>query len=286
MTTNQNTNQASDNTGDLTLVLGGTGKSGRRVAERLEAHGVPARIGSRSADPAFDWDDQSTWAAALEGVRAVYVTYYPDLALPGVDQLIGAFSEFAVNAGARKLVLLSGRGEEGARRSEEALQASGAEWTVIRSSWFSQNFSEDFLLHSVLSGEIALPAQDVPEPFTDVEDIAEIAVAALTTDDHIGRVYEVTGPRLLTFADVAEELSKVTGRQIRYVPVSAERCTELLVAQGLPIEAAAGITEMFTSILDGRNADVMDGIEQALGRPGRDFSEYARLTAATGVWSA
>jgi uncharacterized protein YbjT (DUF2867 family) len=286
MTSHENTNQATNNTGNLTLVLGGTGKSGRRVAERLEAHGLPVRIGSRSATPAFDWDDESTWAAALEGVQAVYVTYYPDLALPGVDRLIGAFSEFAVNAGARRLVLLSGRGEEGARRSEQALQASGAEWTVIRSSWFSQNFSEDFLLHSVLSGEIALPAQDVPEPFTDVDDIAEIAFAALTTDAHIGRVYEVTGPRLLTFADVAEELSKVTGREIRYVPVSPERCTESLTEQGLPAEAAAGMTEMFTSILDGRNAHVMDGIEQALGRPGRDFSEYARVAAATGVWSA
>jgi uncharacterized protein YbjT (DUF2867 family) len=282
MTNHENTYD----TTNLTLVLGGTGKSGRRVAERLQAHGVPVRIGSRSAGPAFDWADESTWAAALDGARAVYVTYYPDLALPGVDQLIGRFSERAVAAGARRLVLLSGRGEEGARRSEQALQASGAEWTVIRSSWFSQNFSEDFLLHAVLAGEIALPAHDIPEPFTDVEDIAEIAFEALTTSDHVGRMYEVTGPRLLTFADVAEELTKVTGREIRYLPVTPGRYTELLAEQGMPAEYAAGLTNMFVSILDGRNAHIMPGVEQALGRPARDFSVYARVTAATSVWSA
>lgn len=280
------TNETVTSTGNLTLVLGGTGKSGRRVVQRLEAHGVPVRIGSRSADPAFDWDDQSTWGPALEGVKAVYVTYYPDLALPGVDRLIGTFAELAINRGARRLVLLSGRGEEAAQRSEQALQDSGAEWTVIRSSWFSQNFSEDFLLAPVLAGEIALPALDVPEPFTDVEDIADIAFAALTTDDHIGRLYEVTGPRVLTFSDVAAELSKVTGREIRYVPISPEQYTQLLVEQGLPAEHAADLTEVFTTILDGRNAHVTNGIEQALGRPGRDFSEYARLAAATGVWRA
>jgi uncharacterized protein YbjT (DUF2867 family) len=280
------TNETASNTGNLTLVLGGTGKSGRRVAQRLQAHGVPVRIGSRSGQPAFDWEDQTSWAPALRGVTAVYVTYYPDLALPGVDRLIGAFSELAVKSGARRLVLLSGRGEEGAQLSEQALQASGAEWTVIRSSWFMQNFSEDFLLPPVLAGEIALPAQDVPEPFTDVEDIVDIAVAALTSSEHAGRLYEVTGPRLWTFGDIAAELSKVTGREIRYVPVSPERHTELLVGQGLPAEQAAGLTEVFTTILDGRNAHVTDGIEQALGRPGRDFSEYARAAAATGVWSA
>jgi uncharacterized protein YbjT (DUF2867 family) len=269
-----------------TLVLGGTGKTGRRVAERLAARGLPVRIGSRAGTPPFDWDDDATWDAALAGVGRVYITYQPDLAIPGAAATVGAFARRAVAHGAERLVLLSGRGEEGARRGEEAVRAAGAETTVVRASWFAQNFSEDYLADAVRDGVIALPAGDVPEPFVDADDIADVAVAALTEDGHDGEVYEVTGPRLLSFADVAAELSAATGRTIRYVPVSAEEFRAGAAEQGVPGEVVELLTFLFGEVLDGRNASLTDGVRRALGRPPRDFRDYARAAAATGVWNA
>jgi uncharacterized protein YbjT (DUF2867 family) len=267
-----------------TLVLGGTGKTGRRVAQRLTARGVPVRIGSRSGEPPFEWHDRASWAPALDGIRAAYVVYYPDLAMPQADATIRSFAELAVDRGVRRLVLLSGRGEQGALASERALQDAGGDWTVVRASWFSQNFSEDYLLEPVLDGRIVLPAGEVEEPFVDADDIADVAVAALTGQGHAGRVYEVTGPRLLTFADAAAEISKATGRHIEYVPVSPEEYAATAAGHGVPAELATFLTELFTEVLDGRNAHLTDGVQRALGRQPRDFRDFARDTAATGVW--
>lgn len=263
-----------------TLVIGGNGKTGRRVAQKLDLLGIPVRIGSRTGAPAFDWNAPVTWEPALEGVDRVYVTYYPDLAFPGAAEQIGAFSEAAVAAGARRLVLLSGRGEEAAQRAEESLKTSGADWTVVRSSWFAQNFDEGFFVESVRAGEIALPTADAVEAFVDTDDIADVVVAALTDDRHIGRTYELSGPRLISFTDAAAELSKATGRAIAYVPVSNEEYRAVLRENGLPHEFA----DLFTMILDGRNAHLVHGVEEALGRAPRDFADYAREAAATGVW--
>ncbi len=271
--------QTTDTT--TTLVIGGTGKTGRRVAERLAARGLPVRIGSRSGEPPFVWEDPSTWEAAVDGVGAVYVTYHPDLAFPGAAEAVGEFSRFAVAEGARRLVLLSGRGEEGARVSEERLKESGADWTIVRASWFNQNFDESFFLEPVLAGELALPTGEAVEPFVDAGDIADVAVAALTDSRHIGRTYELSGPRLLSFHDVAAELSGATGREIRYVPVSLDDYRTALKENNLPVEFA----DLFGTILDGRNARLVHGVEEALGRKPRDFSEYARDAAATGVWN-
>ncbi|MEU0569064.1 NAD(P)H-binding protein [Nonomuraea sp. NPDC005983] len=262
-----------------TLVLGGTGKTGRRVADRLAALDVPVRIGSRSAEPGFDWTDRATWAPALEGVDAVYVAYYPDLAFPGAVEDIEALTALAVRSGVKRLVLLSGRGEPQAEASERIMQASGLDWTIVRCGWFMQNFSEGYLLEAVLDGVIALPVADVAEPFVDVDDIADVAVAALTRDGHAGRLYELTGPRLLTFTDVAAELSRATGRQITYVPVTAEQYAEGAIAHGVPEEEVEALNGLFAEVLDGRNAHLSDGVQQALGRPARDFADYARANA-------
>src|SRR5215212_10696942 len=162
------------------LVLGGTGKTGRRVVKRLEARGLPVRVGSRSGEPPFDWEERSTWAPVLEGVGSAYISHYPDLAVPGAPDTVGSFAELAVRSGVRRLVLLAGRGEPEAEAAEDAVRASGADLTIVRSTWFAQNFSEDYLVDGVRSGEVALPARDVPEPFVDAEDIADVAVAALT----------------------------------------------------------------------------------------------------------
>ncbi len=273
-------------TQDPILVLGATGKTGRRVAERLQAAGLAVRLGSRRATPAFDWEDRSSWAAALAGTRAAYVSFQPDLAVPGALETVRAFFAQAVAAGCRRLVLLSGRGEVEAERAEDALKASGADWTILRASWFNQNFNEAFFLEPLLAGEVALPVGEVAEPFVDVEDIAEVAVAALTGPGHSGRLYELTGPRALTFADAVGEIARATGREIAFVPVPAEAYRAGMAEAGLPAEVIELTLYLFTTVLDGRNTPVADGVSQALGRPARDFSDYVARTAATGAWRA
>ncbi|SDI44847.1 Uncharacterized conserved protein YbjT, contains NAD(P)-binding and DUF2867 domains [Actinokineospora alba] len=263
------------------LVIGGTGKTGRRIVERLTERGVPVRVGSRSTTPTFDWNDESGWAAALEGVRAAYIAYQPDLAFPGAPEAITRVCELAKAAGVEKLVLLSGRGEEAAEVCERIVQAAGTKWTIVRCSWFNQNFSENFLLESVRAGEIALPAGDAVEPFVDADDIADVAVAALTEDGHDGQIYELTGPRLLSFHDAAAEISKATGQDVAYIPLTAEQYAAALREHGMPEE----FVELFTQILDGRNAHLTDGVRRALGREPKDFADYARDAAASGVWS-
>jgi len=275
---------ASRQSSGITLVLGGTGKTGRRVAGRLQGMHVPTRIGSRSGDPAFDWDDQRTWTAALEGVSVVYITYVPDLAVPGAPDAIRAFVDTAVFAGVRRLVLLSGRGEEEAQACERIVQASGIEWTIVRASWFMQNFSEGEFAGMVLDGVITLPAKDIPEPFVDVNDIADVAVAALTEDGHHGEVYEVTGPRALTFTEVAREISLATGREVQFVRIPDDAFAEALEESGAPADIAWLLNYLFETVLDGRNEHVCDGVERALGRKPADFTTFARRIAARGSW--
>lgn len=268
----------------LTLVLGGTGKTGRRVVERLASRGVATRVASRAADPSFDWGEQSTWGAVLDGATAAYVSYAPDLAIPGATDAIGAFIEKAVEHGVQRLILLSGRGEEEAQRCERMVQDGGIEWTVVRASWFNQNFSEGEFLDMVLAGAIMLPAGDVPEPFVDADDIADVAVAALTEDGHAGRIYEVTGPRMLSFAEAVAEIARASGRDIQYIPIPHEAFTAGIAESGAPDDIRWLLSYLFSTVLDGRNAHICDGVQRALGREPTDFAEYARRTAASGAW--
>jgi uncharacterized protein YbjT (DUF2867 family) len=266
------------------LVLGATGKTGRRVATGLVEHGVRVHHGSRSATPPFDWNDESGWDACLEGVDAAYVSYAPDLAMPGATDAIAAFVDRARDHGLTHLVLLSGRGEPEAEACEAIVQESGMAWTVVRASWFMQNFSEGAFTPMVREGRITLPAGEIAEPFVDIDDLAAVALAALTEPGHAGRIYEVTGPRALTFAQVAEELSRATGREIVHVEVPHETFIDGVKGSGAPQEVAWMLDYLFSTVLDGRNSAVVDGVERALGRPPRDLSTWARETAATGVW--
>jgi uncharacterized protein YbjT (DUF2867 family) len=267
----------------MTLVLGGTSKTGRRVVKRLEARGLPVRVGSRSGEPPFDWEDRSTWAPVLEGVGSAYILHYLD-ALPGAAETVGSFAELAVANGVRRQVLLGGRGEPEAERVEAAARDSGAELTILRSTMFAQNFSEGGFLDFVLAGKVTLPAGDTPEPFVDVDDIADVAVAALTEEGHEGEVYELTGPRLLTFEEAVGEIARAANREIRYVPLSMPEFESLLAEQEVPAEYVWLLTYLFSEVLDGRNAYLTDGVQRALGREPRDFANYAREAAATGIW--
>ncbi|ANN56417.1 NmrA family transcriptional regulator [Mesorhizobium loti NZP2037] len=267
------------------LILGGTGKTGRRLAERLTARGIPVRIGSRSGTPRFDWEVPASWAPALEGVSAVYISFYPDIAVPGAAEVIDAFTRLAMEHGVRRLVLLSGRGQHEAQRAEEMLKASGADWTILRCAWFSQNFSEGFLIEPLLAGEVALPVGRVGEPFVDVDDIADAAEAVLTEPGHVGQLYELTGPRLLSFADAVAEIAKATRRDIRFVRISHDEFTAAVASHELPPEIVWLLDELFSQVLDGRNESLTDGVQRVLGRAPKDFSDYATETAATGIWS-
>lgn len=267
-------------------VFSGTGTTGRRIVERLEARGIRTRIGSRSGTPPFDWADPGTWAPALDGVAAAYLAYHPDMAAPGAAEAVGQLSNLAVEAGVERIVLLSGRGEEDGWPTEDAVRRSGAAWTILRSSWFSQNFSESFLLDPVLAGEIALPTGSVTEPFVDADDLADVAVAVLTEPGHHGKTYELAGPRLLTFGDAADEIAKASGRPVSFVPVSTEEFAAGLAEQAMPPDLVEFFTHLFTKVLDGRNSHLTGDIEQILGRPARDFRDYAKAAAATGVWGA
>ena len=272
------------NRSDRMLVVGGTGKTGRRVAERLQRLGLPFRVGSRSAQPTFDWEDNKTWSPALEGITQAYVTYYPDVCVPGAVETVQTFFVRAVEAGVKKLVFLSGRGEIEAEQAEQALKACAVDWTILRCSFFSQNFSENFFLDPILAGAVALPVAPVGEPFVDAEDIADVAAVALTEPGHSKKLYELTGPRALTFADAIGEIARATGRDIQYARATPQEYRAALVQANVPTEVIELILYLFGTVLDGRNSAVDDGVQRALGRAPRDFSEYVQRTASTGIW--
>lgn len=265
------------------LVIGATGKTGRRVASSLEAGGHSVRRGSRTSATPFDWEAPETWTPALKGARAAYVTYFPDLAFPGAVEKLESLCETAKDCGLEHLVLLSGRGEHHARLGEEVVRNSGVDFTIVRAAWFAQNFSEGYLCDPILAGVLPMPGGDIAEPIIDIADIADVAVAALTEDGHRGELYEVTGPRLMTFADMADALSHAIGRPIRHIPISFEEFYANIAEVG-----GEFVADVFTAIaretLDGRNAHRTDGVQRALGRPPRDFREFARTAAQTGTW--
>ncbi len=268
----------------VTLVLGATGKTGRRVAERLINAGRAVRLGSRRATPPFEWNDPATWTAAVAGIDSVYVSFQPDLAVPGAVDTVAAFFRVAEQAGVRKVVLLSGRGEHAAEEVEDALKAASFDWTILRCSWFAQNFSESVFLEPILSGTVALPADTAPEPFVDVEDIAEIAVAAFTDSRHACQLYEITGPNALTLEEAVAEIARATNRAITYEEVPPSAYRDALIAPGVsPVEVEL-MMYLFTEVMDGRNRATGDGVERALGREPRSFTSYVQATADSGVW--
>lgn len=266
------------------LIIGKTAKTGLRVEQRLQALGYSTRGVSRSSSPAFDWEDAGTWRQALEGTTSAYVTFYPDLAMPSAEHTIAEFIALAKDVGLQHLVLLSGRGEQGAERAETLLMNSGLDWNVVRASWFMQNFSEGFLIEGIVGGELMLPAGDIVEPFIDIDDIADVAVAALTKPALRNRLFEVSGPRAMTFAQCVAEISEVAGYPIKYTRVSVEDFLQALRDEGLPEDMLWLMHELFTVVFDGRNSTPATGVEEALGRPATDFSEYLQKVKASGAW--
>lgn len=271
--------------GGHVFIAGGTGKTGRRVAQQLEARGVPVRIGSRSAEIPFDWERPEGWEAALRGSSAIYAAYAPDVCVPGAVAAIEQFVRIAKQSGVERIVFLSGRGEPEAEEAETVVQVSGLDWTIVRCAWFMQNFSENYFVDGILAGEVALPIGNVGEPFVDADDIAEVAATALTEPGHIGQLYELTGPRTLTFAEAVAEIAGVTGRPIEYVQLDQDTFDAALRDMDAPEDIIWLLRYLFTTVLDGRNSWLTDGVQRALGREPRDFRDYAREAAAAGFWN-
>lgn len=268
------------------LIIGKNGKTGARVNQRLQTLGYATRPVSRSTSPSFDWENPATWRPAIEGTTAAYVTYQPDLAVPNAESAIKEFVRVAAETGLKHIVLLSGRGEEGAQRAEEVIKASGIPWNIVRASWFCQNFNESFMLEGILAGELILPAGDTVEPFIDADDIADVVVAALTKPSHRNRLYEVTGPSALTFAQCVKEISEALGRPVKYTSIPVDTYINALNEQGIPEDLQWLLRELFTVVFDGRNCSTMSGVEEALGRPATDFKTYVQKTIESGVWNA
>lgn len=267
------------------LLTGGTGKTGRRVADRLTKLGKSIRIGSRNGNTPFDWEEPQTWQDILDGITSVYLTFQPDLAVPGAAETINAFVNTAIKKGVKKIVLLSGRGEPEAQKCEQIVMDSGIDWTILRSSWFSQNFSENYFLEPLLYGYVALPAGKIGEPFIDADDIADAAVAALTDERHSNKLYEITGPVLLTFEEAVSEISQATGRQIIFEQISIEEYSRMLNEYNVPDYLIELICYLFGGVMDGRNEYITNGVQQILGRKPKNFSEYIQKTIKTGVWT-
>ncbi|WP_243761573.1 NAD(P)H-binding protein [Streptomyces sp. YIM 98790] len=291
-TTNPTQGEQSGQNGRRTvLVTGGTGKTGRRVAARLRERGVPVRAVSRSAEVPFDWSEPDTWEAALDGVGAAYLAYAPDISMPGAAPDLGAFARRAAQRGVGRVVLLSGRGMTetagpAERAVREAVEGTGTEWVILRGDWFAQNFSEEFFAEEMrAAGTFTFPGGEVPSPFIDLEDLAEVAAAALTAPEgYAGQVHELTGPRPVTYGQAMKEISAATGREFRYVAVSTAAYLDLLVAQGLPEDFARMFGAVIDETLDGRNARPTDTVARLLGRPPRDFAAYAARAAAEHAW--
>jgi uncharacterized protein YbjT (DUF2867 family) len=270
------------------LVLGATGKTGRRVAARLRLLGLPVRAASRSSATPFDWADPGGWDAALQDVATAYVVAPP---VPGPAH---EFVAKATAAGVGHLVLLSGRGADTwgdsafgreMRDAEDAVRNSTLHWTILRPNNFAQNFDEELWHAPLLRGELALPAGEVPEPFIDVEDVAEVAVRALTEPDrHAGLVHELTGPRAITFGEAVELISRASGRPISYRQISAGEYTDALVDQGVDRDDAHHVAAMFELMDRGLIAQTTDGVADVLGRAPRTFEDYVVRVAATGAW--
>ena len=266
------------------LVIGATGKTGARVVNRLKARGLPVRPATRHSAIPFDWEKPDTWAAALNGIKTAYVVYSPDLAVPSAQDVIADFVNAAEDAGLQRIVLLSQRNEARAQACEKHVMDSALEWTILRPSWFMQNFDEGGFLESVLAGEVSAPDSGAPEPWVDLDDVADVAVAAMIEAGHSGQIYEITGPELLSWQDVVEQISAVTGRPLAYRTITAQEFESTLIADGFPAEDAEFVATLVAEILDGKNASTADGLQNALSRNPRTFAQFAADAQARGSW--
>lgn len=269
-----------------TLVIGATGKTGSRVVKQLQKRGINPRIGSRNASPKFDWHDKKTWVDSLEGIENMYITYYPDLAVPGAKEAIESLTYLAKELGVKKMVLLSGKGEVEAEACERIVMESGMDYTIVRASWFNQNWSESFFLEPIMSGEVYLPMSDVLIPFVDADDIAEVAATVLLDNQYNSQIIEVTGPELITFKDAVNTIAKATNRTFNFTPITLEQYLAGMKQAQVPDDVIWLMEYLFSHVLtEPKNQQISTDIERVLNRKAKSFSEFAEDVAQTGIWN-
>ncbi|WP_299251701.1 NmrA family NAD(P)-binding protein [uncultured Aquimarina sp.] len=268
------------------LVIGGNGKTGRRVAENLTQLGHNVRVVGRKTNPAFDWENTDTYDTALKDMDRAYIVYYPDLAVPGSRDAISTLTKKALQAGLEKVVLLSGKGETEAEACEEIVANSGLNYTLVRASWFNQNFSEGAFLEFILNGIVALPMPNAEIPFVDVNDIADVVSKVILDDTYNGQTITVTGPQKRTFKEVVEIMAETIDKHIQFVPISIDEFKEGMRKAGLPDSYVWLFGYLFKEVLGNpENQEVSDDVAKVLGRPAIDFETFARETAASGIWN-
>ncbi|WP_298504418.1 NmrA family NAD(P)-binding protein [uncultured Maribacter sp.] len=267
------------------VVIGGTGKTGSRVAKNLKESGYNVRIVGNKTNPGLDWENQETYDAVLEGMDRAYIVYYPDLAVPGSKKAITILTKKAITAGLKKVVLLSGKGETEAEACEQIVANSGLDYTLVRASWFNQNFSEGAFIDFVLDGVVALPMPEARIPFVDANDIADVVSKVLVDDSYNGQTITVTGPEMRSFEEVVGIMADASNRHIQYVPISIEEFKDGMQKAGLPDSYVWLFGYLFKEVLGNPdNQEVSYDVEKVLGRKAIDFTEYAAKVAATGIW--
>ena len=273
------------NTSNMTLVLGGTGKTGARVAARLTGLGLPVRTAARhGADVRFDWDDPATHRNAVEGAGRVYLIA-PVMRTYFAPQ-VAAFLDLAEDTGVRHVTYLSAYGVEFAP-VEVALRAveldlmgrSTLTHSIVRPAWFMQNFSETFLMP--VDGAIVVPTGSGGEAFVDAEDIAAVTAATLADPHgHAGAEYAPTGPDVLTVGEAADIIGSVTGRAVRHVDIDRHIWLDGVIASGVPAEYGEMLQILTETIASGRGSRPNGDVEKVTGAPPTSFNDFARRTVA------
>ncbi|BCP53967.1 oxidoreductase [Kaistia sp. 32K] len=267
------------------LLTGGTGKTGRRIAPRLAEAGHDVRLASRRGADAralrgirFDWNDPSTFDAALANREAVYLVAPTDA--PESLRAMQPFLDRALAIGIRRYVLLSASSlpKRGPMMGavHAYLEEHAPEWAVLRPTWFMQNFSEQQHLPTIRDERAIFSATGEGRvPFIDVEDIAAVAVEALTRDVSFNRDLVLTGPRALSYGDVAEIVGAAIGAGVRHVNLSEGALVERFGAAGMHPDYAAILAGMDIWIASGAEDRLSPDVEAVTGRPPNDFVAYA-----------
>jgi ergot alkaloid biosynthesis protein len=278
--------------GSLILVTGGTGKTGRRLVSELRGKGVECRVASRGATVAegerpFDWTLPESWDGALEGVSTAYLVAPSAVGEPAPVMI--DFLRRAQKRGVSRFVLLSAAplpaGGPAMGQVHLWLKENAAEWTVLRPSWFMQNFSEGQHLASIQDEDgIYSATEDGRVPFVSADDIATAAMAVLTSEDPFNSDFILTGDRPLSYDEVAERIGMAVGRRISHRRLSSDELAARYRLLGLPPVYAEKLAAMDRAIAEGAEDRTTDSVKFLLGRPPISFDDFVEASAAS--WSA
>lgn len=281
----------------MILVTGASGTVGSEVLKQLREQGAEVRAAFHSADKAarakkqgidtvvLDYANRASTAAALKGVDKVFLL---GPTVPNQVELENTVVEEAKKAGLKhivKLSVLDAAGEKYTfakwhRAVERTIERSGLKYTFLRCNEFMQNTLTYYLGTIKSEGAFYLPTKDSKNSVIDVRDIAAVAVKALTTSGHENKVYELTGPEALSHEQIAQKLSAVVGRQIKYVDISPSAFKEGAVAAGMPELYVDALLSLYQLYVAGGAERVTKDVERVGGRKPRTFDEFARDHAA------